>query len=492
MSIMYEYVGRGLYTMKKIMIYIIIFAIILNGAIVFATPATNDIENHWSQRFVEWAINEAYLMERDEEGDFRPNENITRGDFITALNNLLYYRKLFDDIDIAEFTYDVPYKDVSVDDVVFYSVIDLYNYINFHTNTGIVFEDVFQGETLNVAKYITRKEAMLLARAVTTPPIFTKEIEFSDLDENSIHADKIYELINNGIINGYGDNTLRLYRNLTRAETAVILKRVYEDMHYLVHDYLSFKQISKSLLTNMIVSSYVEDDLITSLSRQRFINAAITLDYIKFVGHIPFQERHLYDMDAIGTLWDLRKEEFEDVIGINYYLIAHSENMEADRKIQLIRESLQHLSLTLPADVQGLFRFLEIAEKHIPKDEIISFIESFYFSSEASETKFKAGIYMTEYYFENGSIENALFIYDELLGFDNNIDRTIKLIRNFAVLKNEHLGKEETVNILKAIWNSKKETEMYELHKKDIDGIFTGLLKQLLLQTDESLVTPDF
>jgi len=85
-----------------------------------------------------------------------------------------------------------------------------------------------------------------------------------------------------------------------------------------------------------------------------------------------------------------------------------------------------------------------------------------------------------------------LFIYDELLGFDNNIDRTIKLIRNFAVLKNEHLGKEETVNILKAIWNSKKETEMYELHKKDIDGIFTGLLKQLLLQTDESLVTPDF
>ncbi|MGV8145577.1 MAG: S-layer homology domain-containing protein [Alkaliphilus sp.] len=477
--------------MKKVMIYIITFVIVLNTTISFAVPVINDIENHWSQKFVEWAVNEAFLLEMEEEGLFRPNEKITRGDFIIALNNLLYYRELFDDVEILEFTYDIPYEDIDIEDSIFYSVIDLYNYINFHTHTGITFEDVFQGETLNIEENITRREAMLLVRSVTSPPIFAKEIGFSDMDVNMLHADKIIQLINNGIIKGYGDNTLRLYRALTRAETVVILKRVYEDMHYFVHDYLSFQPISELFLTDKIVSSYVDDDLVTSLMRRQFINAAITLDYKKFVGHIPFQERHLYDMDAMGTLVRLKEEGYEDIIGINYYLVAYSESLGDEEKATLIRDSLQHLSLELPTSIQGLFRFLVLAEEYVDKDEIISFVESFYFALEESEIKFKAGIYMTEHYFANDRIEKALFIYEELLRFNSDIEKTTKLIGNFGVLLNKHLGREEAINSLKVLWDSMKEKELYELHASEIDGVFTGLLKQIKLQTGVNAVTTD-
>ncbi|MBN4062784.1 S-layer homology domain-containing protein [Alkaliphilus sp. AH-315-G20] len=473
--------------MKKIMIYLIITVIFLNVGLSYALPVINDIENHWSQKFVEWAVNEVFLLESDEEGNFRPSDNITRGDFIIALNNLLYYRKLFEDIDILEFTYDIPYEDIGIEDSIFYSVIDLYNYINFNTNTGITFEDIFQGEALNAEKYITRKEAMLLVRAVTTPPVFALQIEFLDMDENMLHADKIIQLINNGIINGYSDSTLRLYRNLTRAESVVILKRAHDDMHYFVHDYLSFYHISTLFLSDKIVSSYVDDVLVTSLMRRQFINAAITLDYEKFVGHIPFQERHLYDMDAMGTLFRLKEEGYEDVFGMNYYLVAYSESLEDEEKITLIKNSLGHLSLAVPTSIQGLFRFLELAEKYISEDEIISYIESFYFASAESEIKFKAGIYMTEYYFDNDRIEKLLFIYEELLKFDTDVEKTLKLISNFGRLTNNYLGREEAINSLKLLWDSMKEKEMYEFYESEIDGVFIGTIKQIKLQTDENI-----
>ncbi|MCD5410667.1 MAG: S-layer homology domain-containing protein [Clostridiales bacterium] len=471
--------------MKKIMIYLIITAVVFNAGLAYALPVINDIENHWSKKSVEWAVNEVFLLESDEEGNFRPSENITRGDFIVALSNLLFYRKLFEDIDILGFTYDIPYEDIGIEDSIFYSVIDLYNFINFYTNTGITFEDVFHGEALNAEKHITRKEAMLLVRAVTTPPVFARQIEFLDMDEDMLHADKIIQLINNGIINGYSDNTLRLYRNLTRAESAVILKRAHDDMHYFVHNYLSFYQISTMFLTDKIVSSYVDDDLVTSLMRQQFINAAITLDYEKFVGHIPFQERHLYDMDAMGTLLRLKEEGYEDVFGMNYYLVAYSDSLGDEEKTLLIRNSLGHLSLSVPTSIQGLFRFLELAKKYVPKDEIVSYIESFYFASLDSEIKFKAGIYMTEYYFENDRIEKALFIYEELLKFDTDVEKILKLASNFGMLANNYLGREEAINRLKLLWDSMKEKERYEFHASEIDSVFVGIIKQIKLQTDE-------
>jgi len=76
---------------------------------------------------------------------------------------------------------------------------------------------------------ISRAEAVTIIGRIFTQ--YTEKAALNYKDKNQIpvwSADYFAYLVKGGVINGYEDNTLKPLGNITRAETAKILAKVYE------------------------------------------------------------------------------------------------------------------------------------------------------------------------------------------------------------------------------------------------------------------------
>lgn len=140
------------------------------------------------------------------EGDFRPDNNISRGEAAAIVA-----RALIEGYD-ADTRYSNPYNDVAGSE--WYA-----NYVAFLSDKGVLngYEDgSFRGE-----QTITRQEyAAMIARlgAVVT----LAENPFTDVSAANWGANEIYTVYLRGIINGYPDSTFRPDAAITRAEVVKI------------------------------------------------------------------------------------------------------------------------------------------------------------------------------------------------------------------------------------------------------------------------------
>ena len=233
----------------------------------------------------------------------------------------------------------LAYKDVEKSFWAYDHISKIKSFVD-NENSYVKFKDIFPGDNFFPNEKITREEAAALTYFFTSTPVELRDISFTDIDTDYKYIDQITALARNKIIFGNPDGTFRPKSNITRAETVTIIKRLYKDMEYHKKSYLGDIKLIESdntFLVYPLFGDYVSRKLDTNdLLYKRAIE---TLEYKSLVGIIPFEEQHLYDSDPIRTIEELKKNDYSNVIGVNYYLIE-SESKIYNDKTQLAEDIL--------------------------------------------------------------------------------------------------------------------------------------------------------
>lgn len=176
-----------------------------------------DMKTHWARNEVEF-LGELGIITGDDDGNFRPDDKITRAEFATLTART---------IGLSEIPYENSYYDVVADD--WYS-----GWVQTCRTNNLMngYDGLFSPQ-----RNITREE---IAKTVVsaynlksgTQLVSGKSLYFNDIDQISSWAyDYIAEAADKGFVNGVTDELFMPKREATRAEAAVMLKRVYDELN---------------------------------------------------------------------------------------------------------------------------------------------------------------------------------------------------------------------------------------------------------------------
>ena len=176
-----------------------------------------DMKTHWARKEVEF-LGGLGIITGDDDGNFRPDDKITRAEFATLTARA---------IGLSEIPYENSYYDVLTDD--WYS-----GWVQTCRTNNLMngYDGLFSPQ-----RNITREE---IAKTVVsaynlksgTQLVGGKSLYFNDIDQISSWAyDYIAEAADKGFVNGVTDELFMPKREATRAEAAVMLKRVYDELN---------------------------------------------------------------------------------------------------------------------------------------------------------------------------------------------------------------------------------------------------------------------
>lgn len=177
----------------------------------------DDVANHWAQRDIEFMVAQGVLV-GGPRNTFRPNDNITRAEFITFVVKAL---------GIQPYEPDNPsYSDVDEHDWA-------YTFIEAALRAGLI--SGVSHDRFAPNRFITREEAgALLARAGNLKTLKETEITkiFSDYNDSarisSWARNELASAIKSKILSGLGDGVFSPNKYTTRAETAAMIARLTE------------------------------------------------------------------------------------------------------------------------------------------------------------------------------------------------------------------------------------------------------------------------
>lgn len=172
----------------------------------------SDISNHWANPFITDLASKD-IIKGYPDGTFKPNNKIIRGDFFLLVNNIIN--------DKDTISTNNTFKDLN--DAYYSNAIK--NLADLNIISG------YSDNTIKPNNLITREEvAVVIDRLLLH---FNKNLDdnnnisFSDNEDISNWAQgSINKLTNNGIINGYTDNTIKPKQDITRGEVAKLLYTV--------------------------------------------------------------------------------------------------------------------------------------------------------------------------------------------------------------------------------------------------------------------------
>ncbi|MBU5668602.1 S-layer homology domain-containing protein [Peptoniphilus sp. MSJ-1] len=197
--------------LKKLSLIFISSTLILTNS-VFAR-SFRDLRGHWSESSVDF-ITERNIMAGYEDGSFRPNENMTRAQFYSVVNNLAGLDK----------TYTVTFSDVSTSDWFYNDVAKAIKAGYITPTTG----------RLNPNREITREEvAEILVYIYSIPQKPSAINEFSD--SNSIKGSArgaVGALVDAGLLRGYSDGNFHPRRSIRRSEVATLFRSMITKYDY--------------------------------------------------------------------------------------------------------------------------------------------------------------------------------------------------------------------------------------------------------------------
>jgi peptidoglycan/xylan/chitin deacetylase (PgdA/CDA1 family) len=195
---------------KNILIYLLVVVLIAASPSNISLATKYDFEGHWAEQTVKLWVEKGYLK-MYEDGTFRPNEPVTRAEFVSMVN------KLFQLTDVEH----IDFLDIAEDDW-FYEGIAIAVKAGYITGDG--------NKNFRPQEPITREEAStMLGRLIVNESSHQDDGTFSYTDV-SLVSDFAKEYINffvrHELIEGYYDKTLKPEQPLSRAEAVVLLDRV--------------------------------------------------------------------------------------------------------------------------------------------------------------------------------------------------------------------------------------------------------------------------
>ncbi len=309
---------------KKLLLLIIIF-IVLSIKPALARTVFYDTFNHWAESDINFASNTINVFKGYGDFTFRPENNITRAEFITILSRTAYKYNLMKEI----YTGDLSYRDMSIKHWSYTFIISMNEYLKTNKFT---LQDIFPGSNFYPDKAITREESAALIAAFCKDAIYDNPLRFSDVTTGNKYYNEIQRLCNSGILVGYEDNTFRGNTNITRAEAASLIKRIYLDIKTSTNDNYLTKLEFMPIKGEEMYSYFGNYDLSTSNANdKKFIKAKDTLEYVAFGGYIFPEDSNLYDLNAVKTMESLRSSGYFNVAGTNYYMIMFGSYSSEDK-----------------------------------------------------------------------------------------------------------------------------------------------------------------
>lgn len=309
---------------KKLLLLIIIF-IVLSIKPALARTVFYDTFNHWAESDINFASNTINVFKGYGDFTFRPENNITRAEFITILSRTAYKYNLMKEI----YTGDLSYRDMSMKHWSYTFIISMNEYLKTNKFT---LQDIFPGSNFYPDRAITREESAALIAAFCKDAIYDNPLRFSDVTTGNKYYNEIQRLCNSGILVGYEDNTFRGNTNITRAEAASLIKRIYLDIKTSTNDNYLTKLEFMPIKGEEMYSYFGNYDLSTSNANdKKFIKAKDTLEYVAFGGYIFPEDSNLYDLNAVKTMESLRSSGYFNVAGTNYYMIMFGSYSSEDK-----------------------------------------------------------------------------------------------------------------------------------------------------------------
>lgn len=185
---------------------------ILSSSTISLAMAT-DIKGNWAEDYIVQLI-EKGAMPIYPDGTFKPNNSITRGEFIKAVNNIFEFEEMV----------EIQFKDINEED-------PFYNDIKKAVAAGYI--NGYEDGTVKTKGFITRQEASKILVIASNFQGEEYENLFNFKDKNQIGnwaMDYVNIMVNRGYIIGYDDGNFGPQRNISRAETAKILSLIYNDI----------------------------------------------------------------------------------------------------------------------------------------------------------------------------------------------------------------------------------------------------------------------
>ncbi len=177
-------------------------------------PSDPDDEDEDDEVFVpNWLNTEDhyYYIVGYEDGEVKPNNNITRAEVAT-----IFFRLLTDDARARYWSQTNDYTDVAADS--WYN-----NAISTLSNMGII--NGYEDGTFQPNASITRAEFTAIATRFFD---YTAEYDgaFNDVSRSAWYADCVQAAVDMGLVDGYPDGGFHPNSNITRAEAVTIVNRV--------------------------------------------------------------------------------------------------------------------------------------------------------------------------------------------------------------------------------------------------------------------------
>lgn len=177
------------------------------------TNLPSDVSSHWAKEYINTLVSKK-IINGFEDGTFRPDENISRAQFIKMLCLALGITANSHSQSFNDVTYDMwcyPYVAAAFDK----KIAQGDNLGNFNPNSNITREDM----------------AVLVCRALKSVGISTENADTAYTDNADISQYAVQSVASAsslGIINGMGDGSFKPKSNATRAESAAIISRIID------------------------------------------------------------------------------------------------------------------------------------------------------------------------------------------------------------------------------------------------------------------------
>lgn len=160
----------------------------------------SDIDGHWAKDYIEWsAVNNIFTGYED--GTFKPDDKITRGEFIQLISNLLGLKYRVSSLNFKDVSQDIWYRP-AVENLVGLKLLK-------------------NEEYLEPLQKIKRDEAFGLLGQLLPYRITERKLTFADNYKINRYRD-IGVLVDLGVIIGGENNCINSDNEITRAETATI------------------------------------------------------------------------------------------------------------------------------------------------------------------------------------------------------------------------------------------------------------------------------
>lgn len=460
----------------------------------YATTFFIDIWQHWAEDIIMWATNDVPLFGGYEDGTFRPDDPITRAEYISILKRAANETKIIkkDDtleiIEDGEMVYAHGYKDVNQNFWAYTEVKKAFDYIEDKKKEPSV-HDIFKGDKLDPNKPITREEAILLSSYFVGPSIEDKTLTFTDLDINYKYQNAIEIVVNNNIIKG-SKNKIELERNITRAESAALIKRLYKEMNLISSKPLDGIEVIENIYDKKYdyFGDYLsENSTLNTEMDMKYSKAINTLEYLAIIKTIPYNERDLYDKKPLETLKELRKEGYWNKVGLNYYLIRYELYEDEEEKMNLMKDLLYgYLNQKRLNYQQGKILAEGVLEEpKLKNNELLNFIEKWGKTAKSEEEKLNILFYRTKFLLKSKTpYTQILSYYDELeakIQFKS-LESYRYFLNNKTYLLKLEKEYDEAIEYFDNSYDKVKNYTDYIAEKEELDEYFKSGLKQLLIE----------